>query len=375
MRQNALGEFTYNWQRPSWTNFSWNAERVLPALGEARLRQGVFRGALLGAAPAEQLTAHARTITEEVIDTSEIEGESLDDDAVRSSVARRLGLPDGGLGPEDARADGVVAITLDATQQYAEPLTASRLHRWHAELFPLEREKGGRRAIARWRADGAGPMQVVSGPIHRPTVHFEAPPAERVAAEVDRFATWLNAEHAMDGLIRAAQAHLWFVTVHPYDDGNGRIARAITDMALARDEASPNRFISMSRQIRREKGRYYDILERTQKGDSDITLWLEWFLTCYAHGAEHAVAILEDVLRASRFWKAYQHVVFTARQKNVLERLLGHFEGNVTAKKWAALGKTSLDSAQRDISQLVEMGVLGRNRGGSKNTTYSLREA
>jgi Fic family protein len=218
-------------------------------------------------------------------------------------------------------------------------------------------------------------MQVVSGPIDRRKVHFEAPPAARVPAEVARFLSWFNAKAALDGLIRSAYAHLWFVTIHPYADGNGRIGRAIADMALAQDEASSSRFVSMSRQIRRDKGRYYDILEQTQLGDLDVTPWLQWFLACYARAAEHALVILSEVLRAARFWKRHQDIAFNARRKKALRRFLHEFAGNLTAKKWAAIAKTSLDTAQRDIAELLTRGVLLKNPGGSKNTSYSIPEA
>ena len=364
----------YIWERLEWPAFRWNAEAVLPSLGQARRRQGILDGALREAGFNERQVAFARAVTEEALETSEIEGEKLDPDAVRSSVARRLGLPEGGLGPEDARADGVVAITLDATQQFGEPLTVDRLHRWHAELFPLERGENARIPIARWRDDSNGPMQVVSGPVHRRRVHFEAPPAQRVPDEVDHLLSWFNAKNGLDGLIRTAYAHLWFVTIHPYADGNGRIGRAIADMALAQDEVASARFISMSRQIRRDTARYYDMLEQTQLGDLDITLWLQWFLACYVRAAEHALVILGEVLRAARFWRQHQDVAFNARQKKVLARFLHEFEGKLTAKKWATIAKTSLDTAQRDIAELLARDVLLKNPGGSKNTSYSIRE-
>jgi len=364
----------YIWERPEWPHFRWNAEAVLPSIGEARRGQGILDGALREAGFNECRDAFGRAVTEEAIETSEIEGEKLDPDAVRSSVARRLGLPEGGLGPEDARADGVVAITLDATQQFGEPLTVDRLHRWHAELFPLERGENARIPIARWRDDSNGPMQVVSGPVHRRRVHFEAPPAQRVPDEVDHLLSWFNAKNGLDGLIRTAYAHLWFVTIHPYADGNGRIGRAIADMALAQDEVASARFISMSRQIRRDTARYYDMLEQTQLGDLDITLWLQWFLACYVRAAEHALVILGEVLRAARFWRQHQDVAFNARQKKVLARFLHEFEGKLTAKKWATIAKTSLDTAQRDIAELLARDVLLKNPGGSKNTSYSIRE-
>jgi Fic family protein len=238
----------------------------------------------------------------------------------------------------------------------------------------LQRGERARSAIGRWRDDSGGPMQVISVPVGRPTVHFEAPPAQRLPMEVDRFLAWFNTPQPTDGLIRTACVHLWFVTIHPYDDGNGRIARAIADMALAQDEGSADRFISMSRQIRREKTHYYDALEHAQRGDLDVTPWIQWFLACYARAAEHALVTLGEVLRGVSFWKRHQGVAFSERQRKVLERVLHQFEGKLTARKWAAIAKTSLDSAQRDIADLLARDVLIKNPGGSKNTSYAIRE-
>jgi Fic family protein len=263
-------------------------------------------------------------------------------------------------------------MMLDATSCFTQPLTAERLMGWHAAMFPTG-HSGLLRIKARgWRDDSTGPMQVVSGPHRRERVHFQAPPAERLDAEMARFLTWFNAPYRGNDLVRAALAHLWFVTIHPFDDGNGRIARAITDMALAQLEQSEQRFYSVSSQILRERTAYYDQLEHPQKGSLDVTSWLVWFLECYGRAINAAQATCADVLKRAEFWQRHTHEPFSARQKHVLNRLLDDFEGKLTAKKWAALAKCSVDSAQRDINDLVTRGVLVKNPGGSKNTSYSL---
>ena len=320
---------------------------------------------------AERRATSVESLTDTALETSQIEGEVLSRPAVRSSVARRLGVPIGATHPADAQTEGVVEVTLDATHRRDEPLTADRVYSWHALLFPGR--YGERQAtVGRWRDDRVGPMQVVSGRIDAPTVHFEAPPADRVPLEMHAFLEWFNLRPREDGLIRSALAHLWFVTIHPFDDGNGRIARAIGDMAIAQDEHSNERFYSISRQIRIEKSAYYDILERTQRDGLDVTSWLEWFFGCYRRSIETARHTLGEVLDATKFWDAFGDVEMSARQRRVLNRLLTGFEGALTARKWAAIGKTSTDSALRDISDLLEKNVLLKNPGGSRKTSYRL---
>lgn len=314
------------------------------------------------------------TLTEDVVKSSEIEGERLDRDQVRSSIARRLGIDIGALTPAERDVEGVVEMMLDATQRYVEPLTAERLFGWHAALFPTGRSGMHRIIVGAWRDDRTGSMQVVSGPVGRERVHYEAPSADRLAREMGTFVDWFNHEVSLDPVLKAGVAHLWFVTIHPFDDGNGRIARAIADMALARSERSVQRFYSMSAQIRAEREGYYDILEATQKGELDITRWLEWFLRCLGRAIDGAETTLATVMAKARFWEARAGQSFNERQRLVLNRLLDGFEGKLTSSKWAALAKCSQDTALRDIDDLVRRGVLARGAGGGRSTSYSLAE-
>lgn len=362
----------YIWELEAWPQFKWSVDTILAPLAEARKRQGLLLGEMSRVGFADRRRATAETLTNDVVETSAIEGEALSWPEVRSSVARRLGVELRALHAADARTEGVVEVMIDATGRYDESLTADRLFRWHRCLFPIERGIVPPIAIGQWRDDAKGPMQVVSSRIDRPTVHFEAPPTGRLDDELRRFLYWFNLERKEDGLIRSAIAHLWFVTVHPFDDGNGRIARAIGDMALAQDEKSADRFYSISRQIRIEKNEYYDVLESTQKGNLDITAWLEWFLDCYSRAIESARQVLGDVLQATRFWDKFRDVEMSTRQRLVLARLLEGFEGKVTTRKWAKLAKTSEDTALREITDLLEKGILIKNPGGSRMTSYSL---
>ena len=362
----------YIWEQPGWPSFRWDAEALLTILGQARRQQGAFSELVGRLSFAQRQQAQLEATAAEATDTSRIEGEDLDYQSVRSSVARRLGIAEAAVFPEDGRAAGVVEMTLDATEHFAEPLTTSRLFRWHAGLFPMALGQSRSIRAGAWRTDAQGPMQVVSGRVDAPTVHYEAPPASRVPVEIATFLDWYNKTPAEDGLVRSALAHLWFVTIHPFDDGNGRISRAIADMALARDDQSSQRFFSMSRQILKERHGYYDILEQTQAGSLDVTKWVAWFLECYAHAIDDARIVLNDVLRASRFWSTHADVTFSERQRKVLNRFLHHFDGNLTARKWAAITQTSPDTAQRDIADLLEKRLLVRNSGGSKNTSYDL---
>jgi len=313
-----------------------------------------------------------RTLTEDVLKSSEIEGEKLGADQVRSSVARRLGLDIGGLKAADRHVEGVVEMMLDATQQYDQPLTQERLFGWHASLFPTGRSGMHRIGAGAWRDDSAAPMQVVSGPVGRERVHFEAPAAARLDEEMRRFLEWFNSEVAREPVLKAALAHLWFVTIHPFDDGNGRIARAIADMALARSEGSSQRFFSMSAQIREERADYYRILEQTQRGTMDVTAWMEWFLGCLTRAIEAAQSTFSAVIARARQWDTLRDVSLNERQRLVVNRLLEGFEGKLTTSKWAALTRCSTDTALRDIQQLVEKGVLVRNPAGGRSTSYSL---
>jgi Fic family protein len=316
-----------------------------------------------------------QTLTQDVVKSSEIEGEALDRDQVRSSIARRLGMDIGALTPADRNVEGVVEMALDAAQNYREPLSRERLLGWHAALFPTGRSGMHRIKVGAWRDDGAGPMRVVSGPVGKERVHFQAPPADVLDEEMSRFLTWFNGWAAIDPVLKAAQAHLWFVTIHPFADGNGRIARAIADLGLARSEESARRFYSMSAQIRLERTAYYDILEQTQKGSLDVTAWMEWFLGCLDRAFEGAESTLAAVLRKAEFWEAQGQEPFNARQRKVLNRLLDGLEGKLTSSKWARMARCSQDTAYRDILDLVKRGVLAKDQAGGRSTSYSLAEA
>lgn len=321
-----------------------------------------------------QREAVLKTLTEDVVKSSDIEGETLDVNQVRSSVARRLGMDVGGLKPADRHVEGVVEMMLDATRKYDEPLNAKRLLAWHASLFPAGRTGLRKIRVGAWRDDKTGPMQVVSGPIGRERVHFEAPAARRLNREMKAFVDWFNEDADIDPLLKASLAHLWFVTIHPFDDGNGRIARAIGDLALARSEQSSHRFYSLSAQIREEREEYYDILERTQSGTLDVTAWMEWFLECLGRAIAGAQSMLSAVLHKARFWQSLRDVPINERQRLLLNRLLDGFEGNVTTSKWAKIARCSSDTALRDITELVDRGVLVRNAAGGRSTSYALGE-
>jgi len=317
--------------------------------------------------------AMLKTLTLDVVKSSEIEGETLNPDQARSSIARRLGLDIAGLVPADRRVDGVVQMALEATQNYAKPLTAERLFGWHTALFPVAPQNV---RVGAWRNDARGPMQVVSGAIGRERVHYEAPPAERLDAEMAPFLEWANRTGDIDPVLRASEAHLWFVTIHPFDDGNGRIARAISDWALARSENSSQRFYSMSAQIRLEHKAYYETLERTQKGTLDITEWMDWFLACLDRAISGTEKSLAAVFKKDQFWKTHAAVALNERQRLILNKLLdGNFEGKLTSTKWAKLAKCSQDTAQRDIVDLIGHGIMVKDSAGGRSTSYSLRDS
>jgi len=357
-----------------WPAFRWDHERVAVPLAAARHLQGRLLGRMeaLGFKIKEEATL--RALTADVIKSSEIEGENLDADQVRSSVARRLGMDIGGLSPSDRHIEGIVEMMLDASQHFDQPLTQERLYAWHASLFPTGRSGMHRITIGAWRDDRTSPMQVVSGPVGRERVHFEAPAASRLDDEMRRFIDWFNGPGTPEPVLKAALAHLWFVTVHPFDDGNGRIGRAIADMCLARSEDSAQRFYSMSAQIREERGDYYRILEQTQRGTLDVTTWMEWFLGCLARAIAGAQTSLSDVIVRARQWERLRDVPLNERQRLVIGRLIEGFEGKLTTSKWATLTKSSQDTALRDIQQLVERGVLVRDAAGGRSTSYSLAE-
>ena len=362
----------YIHQLPDWPRFDWSRERIAQPLAEVRYRQGRMIGHMEALGFDLRQEAELRTLSEDVLKSTEIEGEKLDAAQVRSSIARRLGIDIGALKPADRAVEGVVEMMLDATRCYDQLLTADRLFGWNASLFPAGRSGLHKIRAGVWRDDGTGPMRVVSGPIGREHVHFEAPPAKRVGREMRTFLNWFNKPPVVDPVLKAGQAHLWFVTIHPFDDGNGRIGRAIADMSLARSEDSPQRFYSMSAQIRQERAAYYDILERTQNGNLDITPWMEWFLGCLGRAIEGAQTTLAAILAKARFWESIAGVVINERQRLVLNRLLDGFEGKLTTSKYAKLARCSQDTALRDILPLVERGILIRGSERGRSTSYTL---
>jgi Fic family protein len=320
-----------------------------------------------------QKEAELETLTLDVLKSSEIEGEKLNAEQVRSSIARRLGMDIAGAVPAERDVEGVVEMMLDATQNFDKPLTKERLCGWHAALFPAGRSGLRKITVGAWRTDAEGPMQVVSGPVGKERVHYEAPSAALLDREMTRFIEWANETGSTDPVLRSALAHLWFVTIHPFDDGNGRMARAVADWLLARSENSAQRFYSMSAQIRQERKAYYDILERTQKGTLDITPWMEWFLGCLDRAFDATETTLASVLRKARFWERLAGTPINERQRLVLNRMLGEFEGKLTSTKWAKIGKCSHDTALRDIQYLIEKDVLVKNPAGGRSTSYSLK--
>lgn len=363
---------TYIHELPAWPNFCWSRERLADQLAAVRHRQGRLIGHMEALGFTLRAEANLETLTEEVLKSSEIEGEVLEKDQVRTSLARRLGVDIGALTPADRNVEGVVQMILDTTQKFADPLTAERLFGWHASLFPTGRSGMAKIAVGGWRKDKQGPMQVVSGAIGHERVHYEAPAAPRLGAEMDAFLDWFGKGEPTDLVLKAGVAHLWFVTIHPFEDGNGRIARAIADLLLARSEGSPQRFYSMSAQIHEERNAYYDILEATQRGDLDITDWLEWFLGCLGRAFDGAETILAAVMKKARFWEAHAGQSFNGRQRLVINRLLNGFEGKLTNAKYAKLAKCSSDTALRDIDDLLKRGVLTKDAAGGRSTSYSL---
>ncbi|AJE02044.1 Fic family protein [Geobacter pickeringii] len=364
----------YVWQSQSWPDFRWNAEELLAPLGECRRLQGRLLNAIAALGVSLGTEAQAEILAEETMTTAAIEGEQFDLKAVRSSVARRLGIPAAGL-PVDRHVDGLVAVLMDATQNCDEPLTVERLQGWQASLFPTGYSGLHRIRVGQWR--GEEPMRVVSGPVGRETVHFEAPPAERIEEEMARFLMWWDESLGkMEGLLRAAMAHFRFVTIHPFEDGNGRIARALTDMALTQDDRQRMRSYSLSSQIMAEREAYYDVLERCQKGDGDITPWLLWFLGALARAITRSETLLAVVLDKAAFWRLHGHLPLTERQRKVVNRLLdagkGGFEGGLTTRKYASIAAVSRATAFREMSQLVEWGVIRQAAGKGRSVSYEI---
>lgn len=368
------GNHIYIWQANDWPKWRYDLAALAGPLAEVSRAQGLLIGRLADVGLAWRDQASLATLTEDVVKTSQIEGEQLNVESVRSSIARRLGVDIGALAPVDRHVEGVVEMVLDATANFNAPISRERLFGWHASLFPTGYSGLSRITVGGWRDDARGPMQVVSGPVGRRRVHFEAPPADRLETEINTFLDWINSGSTEPPLIKAGVGHLWFVTLHPFDDGNGRIARAIGDLLLARADGSPQRFYSLSAQIQRERKAYYDILERTQKGTVDVTEWLAWFLCTLHRAVDQAQHTLDAVMAKARFWQRFAGTPMNERQVKLLNRLLDGFDGKLTSSKWAVIAHCSSDTALRDINQLVAHGVLRKSGSGGRSTSYELNE-
>jgi Fic family protein len=362
----------YIHEQKDWPKLSWDEAQLATLLAKVRHHQGRLLGRMEGLGFALRNEASLAMLTSDVVKSSAIEGEFLDPEAVRSSIARRLGLDNGGAAASNREVEAIVELMLDATQHYRKELTTERLFNWHASLFPTGRSGMRRIEVGGWRTAEAGAMQVVSGPIGREKVHFEAPAADRLENEMAAFLKWLREPVGVDPVLVAGVAHFWFVTIHPFEDGNGRIGRAIADMALARADGSAQRFYSMSAQIELERKQYYSELERSQRGSLDITAWLEWFLECLGRSLQQAEDALQGIIRKAKLWDLVNLNPVNERQRKVLNRLLDGFEWKLTTSKYAKLAKCSADTALRDIRTLFEQGMLTQNEGGGRSTSYSI---
>ena len=364
----------YIHQKDNWPNFIWKSDELVNLLSEARNLQGRLIGRMESLGFDLRNEALLDTLTLDVLKSAEIEGELLNPEQVRSSIAQRLGMEYAGSVVSDRNVDGMVEMMIDATKNCFKPLTTDRLFDWHAALFPMGRSGIFKITVADWRKDTTGPMQVVSGAVGKEKVHFQAPDANLIEKEMTNFLNWFNGNDKTDLVIKAAVAHLWFVTIHPFQDGNGRITRALTDMLLAQSDKSNQRFYSMSAQIRIERKQYYEILEETQKGDLDTTDWIKWFLSCLINALKATDKILTRVLLKADFWNSHSKTIINERQKKVLNKLLDGFEGKLTSMKWAKIAKCSKDTAIRDINDLIEKDVLQKEAAGGRSTNYELVE-
>lgn len=364
----------YVYQQDKWPEFFWDNNHFASLLGKVRYKQGKIVGLVNTLGFTNKNTAQLDTLTQDVLKSSEIEGEMLNTAQVRSSLARRLGLEIAGLVQSDRKVDGVVEMMLDATQNYNKPLTKKRLFDWHAALFPTGRNGMYNINVGKWRDDKNGAMQVVSGAMGKEKVHFQAPDAKFLNAEMKRFLTWFNKNDDGDPVIKAAVGHFWFVTVHPFDDGNGRIARALADMLLARSDAGNQRFYSMSASIRKDRNSYYEMLEKTQKGNLDLTKWLQWFLGCLDSALSDSEKTFESVLHKAAFYDKHHNKNFNERQRLMINKLFDGFEGKLSTSKWAKINKCSQDTALRDVQELLKLKVLSQESGGGRNTSYVLKK-
>ena len=363
----------YIHQQNEWPTFSWDNEQILLSLGTVRNMQGKIMGRMESLGFDLRKEAELDTLTQDVLKSTEIEGELLNPDQVRSSIARRLGLEISGSVESDRNVDGMVDMMMDAMQHFDKPLTSDRLFNWHSALFPAGRSGMYKITVADWRNDSTGPMQVVSGAMGKEKVHYQAPDSSLIKSEMVRFIDWFNNENNIDLVLKASIAHLWFVTIHPFDDGNGRITRTLTDMLLARSDGNSQRFYSMSAQIRKERKQYYEILESTQKGNLDITNWLLWFLNCLMNALLSTESILSKVLFKAEFWNKYSKIILNERQRLLLNKLIDGLDGKLTSSKWAKIVKCSSDTALRDIQDLIDKDILRKEDAGGRSTNYELK--
>jgi Fic family protein len=363
----------YLHERENWTDFIWDNKKVMTKLGEARNQQGRLLGKMESLGFDLQNEAVLNTLTLDITKSSEIEGEFLEIEQVRSSIARRLGIDIAGAVESERHIEGIVEMMLDATQRYSLPLTKDRLFGWHAALFPTGWSNLYKITVADWRKDTTGPMRVVSGPMGKEKVHYQAPSSDRIEFEMGKFLDWFENEHEIDLVLKAAIAHLWFVSIHPFDDGNGRITRAITDMILARSDKSIRRFYSMSAQIRVERKQYYEKLEKVQKRNSDITEWILWFLQCLINAIDSTEETLSKILHKAEFWKLHSTTILNERQQKIINRLLDGFDGKLTTSKWGKINKCSQDTALRDIQDLIKKNILQKEASGGRSTNYELK--
>jgi Fic family protein len=363
----------YIYQLPKWPDFKWDLEAIAPLLAEIRLKQGRINGYLQMLGLSAKNETILQTLTQDVLKSTEIEGEILNPDQVRSSIAQHLGLHTDRNVRASKYVEGVVEMMLDATQHYGKSLSKSRLFDWHSALFPTGRSGIQKIAVGKWRTNKKGPMQVVSGILGREKVHYEAPVAEDIEKEMSIFLEWFNAKDKLDPILKAGIAHLWFVTIHPFEDGNGRIARAIADMQLAKADNNTQRFYSMSAQIQKMRNAYYEMLEKTQKGKLDITQWLIWFLSCLKNAIEATESTIDHALSKNKFWEAHVNVTVNERQRVVINKLFDGFTGKLTSTKWAKLTKCSPDTALRDIQDLLKKNILEKDSSGGRSTNYFLK--
>ena len=363
---------TYIHELENWSNFTWRLDQLILPLGEVHLLQGRILGKMEALGFSLQNEAVLETLTLDVLKTSEIEGEILSAEQVRSSIARQLGMEIAGSVPSDRNVDGVVQMMLDATQNFSDKLTSERLFNWHAALFPSGESGMYSITVGNWRTNKNGPMQVVSGAFGKEKIHFQAPDSSKIQAEMALFLDWLNTNESLDSVIKAGVAHLWLLTIHPFDDGNGRIARAVTDLLMARSDASAQRFYSLSAQIRLDRNAYYAILEKTQKGNLDLTDWLQWFSKTLIKALKSTDQVLKSVLFKADFWQKNNSIPLNERQKKMLNKLLDGFDGHITSDKWAKITHCSKDTAIRDLNDLIQKNILKKDEAGGRSTRYLL---